>query len=118
MSQTQQIKVSDKVQGVVERDTFNKVIERREIAIKLFHIGVGTPSREELRKAIAQFLGKPEELVVVRKIFTKYGAGISEARVHIYDKKENLEKYEPKHLLERGTGKKQGGEQSGEQKQG
>ncbi len=114
----QQVKVSDKVQGVVERDVFNKVIERREITMKLFHIGVGTPSREELKKALAQFLGKSEDLVVIRKIFTRYGAGISEARVHVYDKKENLEKYEPKYLLERGAGKKQGGEQSGEQKQG
>ncbi len=114
MSQAQQIKISDKVQGVIEKDFDNKVIGRRELTLKLYHIGTGTPSRNDIRKAVSEFLNSKEELVVIRKIFTNYGAGISTAKVHVYSNKEALEKYEPKYLLTRGTSTKKEGEQSGE----
>ncbi|AWR94554.1 30S ribosomal protein S24e [Acidianus brierleyi] len=117
MSQAQQIKISDKVQGVIERDFSNKVVDRRELTIKLFHIGTGTPSRQELIKSLSQLINAPEDKIVIRKIYTSYGAGISVAKVHIYNKKEILEKYEPKHLLSRGIGKKKEGEQNASQEQ-
>lgn len=110
MSQAQQIKISDKVQGVIEKDVENKVIGRRELTIKLFHIGTGTPSRNDVKKALSELLKVNEDLIVIRKIFTNYGAGISTTKIHVYHNKETLEKYEPKHLLTRGTGtKKEGG---------
>jgi len=43
MSQT--VKLSDKLSGVVESAKDNPVIGRKEVVIKVFHIGVGTPSR-------------------------------------------------------------------------
>jgi len=114
MSQAQQIKISDKIQGVIEKEFDNKVIGRRELTLKLYHIGTGTPSRNEIKKAISELLNTKEDLIVVRKVFTSYGAGISTARVHVYTNKETLEKYEPKHLLTRGTSTKKEGEQGGE----
>ncbi|AWR97148.1 30S ribosomal protein S24e [Acidianus sulfidivorans JP7] len=116
MSQAQQIKISDKVQGIIEKDVNNKVVGRRELSIKLFHIGAGTPSREDIRNAISSLLNSPKDLIVVRKISTSYGSGTSIARVHIYDKKEIMEKFEPEYLLKRGTSAKKEGEESGKEK--
>lgn len=118
MSQAQQIKVSDKVQGVIEKDIQNKVIGRREIIIKLFHIGTGTPSRKDIRTSLASLLNVPADLIVIRKISTSYGAGISIVRAHVYDRKEILEKFEPQYLLDRDAGvKKQGGQGGKQEKQ-
>ncbi|ARM75789.1 30S ribosomal protein S24e [Acidianus manzaensis] len=116
MSQAQQVKISDKVQGVIERDISNKVVGRRELTIKLFHIGAGTPSREEIKNAISSLLNSQKDLIVVRKISTSYGSGTSIARIHVYDKKEIMEKFEPKHLLNRGTSAKKEGGESGKEK--
>ncbi|EZQ03132.1 MULTISPECIES: 30S ribosomal protein S24e [Acidianus] len=114
MSQAQQIKVSEKVQGIIEKSVDNKVINRKELHLKLFHIGVSTPSRKDLQKTIASLLRYPEEQVVIKEIRTSYGSGISDALVVAYSEKEIAEKFEPKYLLKRGNkAKKEGGEQNG-----
>ncbi|AWS00625.1 30S ribosomal protein S24e [Metallosphaera hakonensis] len=113
MSQAQQIKVSDKAEALVERIQENKVIGRKEISIKVYHIGSSTPSRSDIKKAISNFIGAKEELIVVRKINTGYGAGISDAVIHVYGQKDTLEKFEPAYLLNRGLKTKAQGESSG-----
>ncbi|MCY0860242.1 MAG: 30S ribosomal protein S24e [Sulfolobaceae archaeon] len=115
MSQGIKVKVSDKIEGIVERETQNKVANRKEISVKLFHIGTGTPSRKEIKKAIAAAYNVGEDQVVVRKVSTVYGSGISLAKVNIYANKEDLAKYEPKYILDRdaGTKQKKGGGKGG-----
>ncbi|ABP96360.1 MULTISPECIES: 30S ribosomal protein S24e [Metallosphaera] len=113
MSQAQQIKVSDKAEALVENLKENKVIGRKEIKIKVYHIGSPTPSRADIRKAISSFIGAKEDLVVIRKINTGYGAGISEATIHVYSEKDVLSKFEPAHLVNRGNKAKTQGEASG-----
>lgn len=107
MSQQAKIKVSDKVEGIIEKETQNKVANRREVSIKLFHIGTGTPSRKEIRKAISSFYNVAEDLVTIRRISTSYGSGISLAKANIYSDKNNAIKYEPKYILDRDAGTKQ-----------
>ena len=120
MSETQQIKIkiSEKAEGILERDIKNDVIGRREIYIKVFHIGSGTVSRKEVRKAIASTLNVPEDLIVIKKIHTVYGAGISYVRANIYNDAKVLQQFEPQYLIGRDTGQKikKGGK--GAQKQG
>ncbi|MEM0173998.1 MAG: 30S ribosomal protein S24e [Sulfolobaceae archaeon] len=120
MSQQIRVKIGDKVEGVVEKLIENNVIGRKEVFLKLFHIGIGTPSRKEIRAAVAKALSVPEDLIVIRKIFTTYGTGISNARIHVYNSKEILMKFEPKYLIDRDQGTKQkkggGGGGKGEQK--
>jgi Ribosomal protein S24E len=73
MSQT--VKLSDKLSGVVESVKDNSVIGRKEVVIKVFHIGVGTPSRKELVEGITNAFGTSNELVLIRRVDTVYGAG-------------------------------------------
>ena len=106
MSQQLKVKVSDKAEGIVEKDIQNNVFNRRELYIKIYHIGSGTPSRKEIISALSAIYGAKEDLVVVKDIETVYGGGISYVRVNIYKNKEDLEKIEPKHLIGRDTGQK------------
>ncbi|QGA54775.1 30S ribosomal protein S24e [Sulfolobus sp. E5-1-F] len=116
MESQAKVKISDKAEGIIERDIQNAVVGRREISLKVYHMGSGTPSRKDIIKAIVQAFGSQENLVVVRKISTSYGAGISNVKLHIYKSREILEKIEPKYLLDRdaGTKQKKGGSKGGQ----
>jgi small subunit ribosomal protein S24e len=117
MSQT--VKLSDKLSGVVESVKDNSVIGRKEVVIKVFHIGVGTPSRKELVEGITNAFGTSNELVLIRRVDTVYGAGISRVIAEIYKDKETMRKFAPAHLIGRDTGqkvKKGGGKGAQQQK--
>jgi len=79
----------------------NKLLDREELYVIIDHKGEATPKREELRKKIAAMVGKGEDLVVVYKILSMYGAQKSRAIVHVYNNKETILKVEPKHILKR-----------------
>jgi len=117
MSQT--VKLSDKLSGVVESVKNNQVIGRKEVVIKVFHIGVGTPSRKELVEGITNAFGTSKELVLIRRVDTVYGAGISKVIAEIYNDKETMRMFAPAHLIGRDTGqkvKKGGGKGAQQQK--
>ena len=89
----------------------NKVIQRREAVLRIEHRGRGTPSRQDVIEAVSKLLGVDKSLVVVRRIETEYGRDASRAWVHIYSDRSVLERFEPKHLLQRSEkrGKEGGG---------
>ncbi len=89
----------------------NKVIQRMEVFVRIEHRGKGTPSRQEVIDAVSKLLGTSRDLVVVRKIETEYGKDTSRAWVHVYRDRSVLERFEPKHLLERSAKKEKGGVQ-------
>ncbi len=105
------VKLSEKAEGVVEKRVKNEVIGRDELFLRIYHIGSSTPSRKELRSAIASLLGSKENLVVVRNVSTPYGAGYAMARVHVYDSEDVMKRIELKYILDRdaGTKAKKGG---------
>jgi len=86
----------------------NKVIQRREAVLRIEHRGRGTPSRREVIEAVSKLLGVDRGLIVVRRIETEYGRDASKAWIHIYSDRSALEKFEPKHLLQRSE-EKEGG---------
>ncbi|HDD25465.1 MAG TPA: 30S ribosomal protein S24e [Acidilobales archaeon] len=95
---------------LVVRERRNELVKRLEIDTYIAHVGKGTPRRADIRKAIAQNYGKSEELIVVRKIESEFGIGLSKAEIHIYDDIERLKLFEPKHILKRHEEeKKEGG---------
>ncbi len=84
---------------VKERD--NKLIRRLEIEGVVVHIGKGTPSRNDIVKAIAKLYNKPEELIIVKKILSEYGMGMSRIKVHIYEDINRLKSFEPEYIIKR-----------------
>jgi small subunit ribosomal protein S24e len=80
-----------------------KITEKREeellsrTAIKLHIIfDKATPSKEELKKAIASELKADENLVVVKDIYTEFGNSEADVNAYVYTSKEEMQKIEPK----------------------
>lgn len=62
-----------------------------------------TPSREELKKAVAAKTAHKEELVVVRKIETAFGKSTAKVFAYIYTSPEALNKIETRTMVKRQT---------------
>ncbi len=86
----------------VIREKENKVIGRTEVYCVISHMQKGTPSRKDVREALAKLYGRSEELVVIKYIKSEYGMGRSKVRANIYNDLERLKAFEPEHLLKRG----------------
>ena len=86
----------------------NKLLGRKEINLEVNHVGLGTLSRKELRKKIADMFKVDIENVYVTKIETLYGAGVSRVRAHIYYDMERGLKVEPEHIIRKNRGEKGG----------
>lgn len=91
----------------------NRLVERRELIVKVSHWPEGTPSRQLIRERIAKILGVDLDTVYVRKIVTEYGSCESLARVHVYDAVERALKFEPGHIVKKNRGESKGGEGGG-----
>ena len=98
----------------IEKDSVNKVMNRREIEAYVDH-GGKTPSREEVKKEITHMLALSPEHTAVISIHQIFGAKASRVLVHSYLSKEafaNVQKY----ILERPKKKekKEAGKEAGE----
>ncbi len=91
----------DEFTGEIVEDRYNPIIKRREIIVRIGHVGKSTPSRGLIRHGIAKIYNVDVNRVYVRKIETKYGMGVSDAEVHIYDTPERAKEFEPSHIIKR-----------------
>jgi len=94
----------------VLEERYNPLIGRKEIKLIIAHIGRGTPRRYELRQEVAKMYSAPIECVYVINIATRYGQGLSTARVHIYDDPKRAEEIEEEHIKKRNMPPEKGGE--------
>jgi small subunit ribosomal protein S24e len=86
----------------------NKPLARREIDFRVEHIGETTPSRADVKgKIVAQF-DADAELVVIRSLDTKFGAGMTEGSARIYADSEQMKRVELNHIVKRHETKKAG----------
>lgn len=69
-----------------------------------------TPSRLDIRDALAKKVKAEAALTVVKHIYTRYGVEKAKVIAHIYQSKEEMNKYEEKVLLEKHSKKKEGAE--------
>ena len=79
----------------------NKLLNRTEIVALDEYLDI-TPSREEVRKKIAESLKANEELVVIKNIFPIFGKRSATVIAHIYENKEDCERVEPKYIFSKG----------------
>ncbi|HJW97433.1 MAG TPA: hypothetical protein VJ485_04695 [archaeon] len=71
----------------------NLLIGREEAVLKVHHQGQSTPSRQEMLKEIAHVLKADESHIIIDRIFTARGQGISEAKALAYEKREDVPAY-------------------------
>ncbi len=79
----------------------NPLLKRDEYRLLIEHDGSATPSRDELMPEVAKSVKSKEGMFVIDKVFSLRGRPVSEARVLVYSKKEDI----PKEKLEKSAKK-------------
>lgn len=88
----------------------NKLLGRKEVLLRIDHLGKGTPTRKEIREKVAEMLKTNIENVYVISIRTEYGSFVSWAKVHVYDDPQRALQIEPKYIIKRNTKEENEGE--------
>jgi len=82
----------------------NPLLKRREVDFQIEHSETGsTPSRLDVKKALAAMLKKDAELVFDRKFETKTGTHMVFGRANIYDSIEHAGFSEPEYIKKRNS---------------
>jgi len=90
----------------IKQQQYNPLLKRREIAFEVDHKQAkGTPTRLEVRNALAEILKAKPEVVYVKRIETKTGTMIARGEANAYDSVEQARLIEPKYIIERNTPK-------------
>lgn len=79
-----------------EKET--ELLSRKRVTITLENEG-STPSRLDLLKAVAKKYNVKEDLVVIKHIYSQFGAKTTKLIVHIYQDKDKMALFEHKNLL-------------------
>ncbi|MGC9009950.1 MAG: 30S ribosomal protein S24e [Sulfolobales archaeon] len=100
------IKIDDKRVLFILNERFNNLLKRREIEARIEHVGMGTPTRSEVREILSKVYSVDKDLVVIRRIDTSYGRGSSRIIARIYSDVDTLKKFEHEYILARDSGEK------------
>jgi len=85
----------------VKQDTYNPLLKRKEVSVEVEHEGQGTPSRVDLRKAVAsKFSTKPENVYVI-DVETKTGTQNAVCQIEVYDDAKVAQQTVPKYIQTR-----------------
>ena len=79
----------------------NKTLLRKEIDFRIDHVGTTTPSRSDIRAKIGAQFDADSEAVVVKKLETKYGIGVTEGSARIYSDLDQMKRIELDYILKR-----------------
>lgn len=85
----------------VKEESYNPLLKRKELFVEVNHTEEGTPSRVDLRIAVAEKYGAKPESVYVIGVNTKTGSQQSFCQLQVYDDTDNAKKTIPKHLQTR-----------------
>lgn len=82
----------------VRQDTYNPLLKRKEVRVEVEHDEAGTPSRVDLRKAIAAKYNTKPENVYVLDIETKTGTQSALCDAEVYDDPQSAQRTVPKFI--------------------
>ncbi|MCX8190328.1 MAG: hypothetical protein N3F05_03840 [Candidatus Diapherotrites archaeon] len=87
----------------IKEDISNPVVGREEIIFEIK--GALVFKRDEVKKRIAQLKNTNESNIVIRYIKRRFGERRCFGEAHLYKNSDLLKRFEPKHILSRGTEK-------------
>jgi len=94
----------------IEERRRNPLLRREEIRATVSFEG-GTPTRREVREALAKALGRDVRVVFVRRVLTEYGSHRARVLATAYDDRDYALQIEPEHVVRRNEGGEAGGEE-------
>lgn len=90
----------------ITQQQYNPLLKRKEITFTVDHQQIkGTPTRLQVRNALADMLKTKPETVFVRRIATKAGTMIATGEANAYDSVEHANRIEQKYIIARNTPK-------------
>ena len=72
------------------KDEKNSVLPRREIVLESSHASKPTPNNSEVMEEVSKLLKCKKDLIIIKKIDTKFGSNIAKIKAHIYDNIEDM----------------------------
>lgn len=86
----------------ITQQQYNPLLKRREISFLVDHSQTrGTPTRLEVRTALAEMLKTNTDVVYVRKLETRAGTMTAKGEAEAYDSIEQGKLVEPKYIITR-----------------
>jgi len=86
----------------ITQQQYNPLLKRKEIAFTINHKQTGgTPTRLEVRNALADMLKTKPDVVYVKRIETKAGTMTAVGEANAYDSVEQAQRIEAKYIIER-----------------
>ena len=85
----------------IKQEEYNALLKRKEIHAEIDHDQTGTPSRTDLRKAVASKYGVKPETVYIIDVETKTGTQKAVCKVQVYDDKAGALRIVPKYIQTR-----------------
>ncbi len=82
----------------IKQDTYNPLLKRKEVHVEVDHDAGGTPSRIDLRKAIAAKYNTKPENVYVLNVETKTGTQSALCEAEVYDDPQSAQRTVPKYI--------------------
>lgn len=79
----------------IEKKEYKPLVERDEFIVKIEEIN-STPSKANIKEDIAKLTNKPQEDIVVKKIYQAFGKKEAYALAYVYHSQEALKKFEPR----------------------
>ncbi|MCS7128746.1 MAG: hypothetical protein N3E36_06350 [Sulfolobales archaeon] len=95
------ITIAEGYEGGVVEERYNPLIKRREVVVRVFHSGKGTPSRGLVRQALANAYGVSTSCIYVRRIISERGMNSTIIEAHIYESLEKAKVFEPEYIIKR-----------------
>jgi small subunit ribosomal protein S24e len=90
------------MQVTITQQQYNPLLKRKEVVFTINHSQTrGTPTRLEVRNALADMLKTKTEVVYVKSIKTKAGTMIATGEANAYDSLEQAQHIEEKYIIER-----------------
>lgn len=77
----------------------NPLLDRLQFQIQILHEGTAAPTRKQVQQIISEKQRVQAEHVVVMSLKTQFGGNKSEALGFVYNSKDSMMKFEPKHRL-------------------
>ncbi len=103
------------MQMEIKKERETPLLSRKRTTCMVEYEGA-TPSRLEFRKAVSSKLKAPEELTIIKHIYTRFGQNKAKVIAHIYKSKEDMQMIEEDYLLKKHQ-RKQEAEEGKEQPQ-
>jgi len=89
--------------NIIEKKEY-PLLSRTEIIAEESYTGA-TPSRDTIKKILAEKLNTKNELIVIKHIYPEFGFGNARITAYLYSNKKDMERIEPEYAFNKGLPK-------------